>query len=81
MASSNIHYQFINTKGSESVTFDGPYISLLGLKKMILEKMGNPMDSDLKISNAETKQGTFIYLLSCLIFMNVIFCELKAKNT
>lgn len=57
---SSIHFKFINSPAQtyETLTFDGPYISLGQLKTMIFERLGtaNP-DCDLRISDAQSKKG------------------------
>ncbi|KAL5018494.1 hypothetical protein ScPMuIL_004216 [Solemya velum] len=51
-----IFYKFKNNRDYDSLTFDGLYISLLDLKKMIMQvKKLKPTEVDLQIENAQTK--------------------------
>ena len=57
---SSINYKFVNTPTNTytTITFDGPYISLERLKKMIFCRLGTPNpESDLKVVDSLTKTG------------------------
>lgn len=53
-----VHYKFSSKLNYDTVTFDGLHISLCDLKKQIMgrEKL-KAADSDLQITNAQTKEG------------------------
>lgn len=53
-----VHYKFSSKRNYDTVTFDGLHISLCDLKKQIMgrEKL-KATDSDLQITNAQTKEG------------------------
>ena len=56
---SAIHYKFSSSNEYKNVTFDGLNISLLDLKKAIMEKQKlKSTELDLHITNAQTLQGT-----------------------
>ena len=56
----SIHYKFKSAIAYDTITFDGPYISVTELKKNIFEqkKLGKATDFDLQITNAQTGEGT-----------------------
>eukprot|EP00047_Mylnosiga_fluctuans_P011746 m.22648 g.22648 ORF g.22648 m.22648 type:complete len:638 (-) comp3783_c0_seq1:227-2140(-) len=56
---SSVHYKFMNSPGQsyETITFDGPYISLGQLKGMIFTRLGTSTpDCDLRVIDAQTKK-------------------------
>jgi hypothetical protein len=59
MASSLVHFKFHSSLVSESVTFDGDYISLSDLKRLIAKKKGiqKSTDVDFIVTDANTKEG------------------------
>lgn len=60
---SAIHYKFSSINEYKNVTFDGLNISLLDLKKAIMEKQKlKNTESDLHITNAQTLQGKLLKL-------------------
>jgi hypothetical protein len=59
MASSLVHFKFHSSLVSESVSFDGDYISLTDLKRLIAKKKGiqKSGDVDFIVTDANTKEG------------------------
>lgn len=55
--SSGVHYQFSSRLDYDTITFDGPHISVCDLKKQIMKKEKlRATKCELQISNAETKE-------------------------
>jgi hypothetical protein len=54
-----VHFKFHSSLVSESVNFDGDYISLADLKRLIAKKKGiqKATDVDFIITDASTKEG------------------------
>ncbi len=54
-----IHFKFHSSLVTESVNFDGDYISLADLKRLIAKKQGiqKAADVDFTITDASTKEG------------------------
>ena len=63
-----IHYKFKSSIEYDTLTFDGLHISLGELKKAIIQhkKLGKTNEFDLQVTNAQTKQGIFLYFLLCV---------------
>lgn len=59
---SSVHYKFKSCLQYDTVTFDGLHISLIDLKKAIIQqkKLGKSTEFDLQITNAQSKQR-YIY--------------------
>jgi hypothetical protein len=55
----SVHYKFKSSKDFSTITFDGAYISREELKQKIIEqkKLGNGLDFDLEVVNAQTGEG------------------------
>ena len=55
----SVHYKFKSTLDYDTISFDGLHISVADLKRSIMEKkkFGKFIDFDLKVVNAQTKQG------------------------
>ena len=55
----SIHYKFKSAIDYDTITFDGLHISVLDLKKAIVQqkKLGKATDFDLLITNAQTDEG------------------------
>lgn len=55
----SVHYKFKSALDFDTITFDGLHISVADLKKGIVhqKRIGNKMDFDLHITNAQTKEG------------------------
>jgi E3 ubiquitin-protein ligase RBBP6 len=53
-----VHFKFKSSKAFESVTFDGPFISVANLKEMIIDKkkLRNGTDYDIKLSKPENDE-------------------------
>lgn len=60
----SVHYKFKSALDFETISFDGLHISVADLKKEIInkKKLGKTQDFDLQITNAQTKQGTFLLI-------------------
>jgi hypothetical protein len=54
-----VHYKFKASSDYDSVTFDGGFISVIDLKKAIVEKkkLGHSADFDLRVTDAQSGQG------------------------
>lgn len=58
----SVHYKFKSTLDFDTISFDGLHISVDDLKKAIIhQRRLGKTDFDLLISNAQTKEGKFIY--------------------
>lgn len=55
----SVHYKFKSALDFDTVTFDGLHITVSELKKAIIfqKRLGKTTDFDLKITNAQTKEG------------------------
>lgn len=60
----SIHYKFKSAIDYDTITFDGLHISVLDLKKAIVQqkKLGKATDFDLLITNAQTDEGISLNL-------------------
>lgn len=60
----SVHYKFKSALDYDTVTFDGLHISVGDLKAAISQqkRIGKTSDFDLQITNAQTKEGWYIYL-------------------
>jgi hypothetical protein len=56
---SSIHYRFRSSSEYETITFDGPSITVDELREAIMEskKMAKSPSHTLEITNAQTKEG------------------------
>ena len=56
---SYIHFKTIYNRNYDKITFDGVSLSLIQLKKLILDKqkLARQVDFDLEITNADTNEG------------------------
>lgn len=61
----SVHYKFKSALDYDTVSFDGLHISVSDLKKAIFhqERIGKNMNFDLQITNAQTKEGLYLYYL------------------
>ncbi len=59
---SSIHYKFRSSLDYDTLTFDGPSISLKDLIDAILlqKKIGKNSDFTLEVTNAQTKEGKMV---------------------
>ena len=72
-----MHYKFKSSSDFNSFTFGGSVTSVLDLKRHIVEKMklGNGTDFDLRITNAQTGEGSRAFArVRCVFFFLVFFC-------
>eukprot|EP00126_Sphaerothecum_destruens_P010423 Sdes_comp20737_c0_seq1m16587 len=55
---SSVHYKFKSSRDYDTITFDGPSISLVELKEAIIlqKKLGKAGDLDLQVINAQTNE-------------------------
>jgi E3 ubiquitin-protein ligase RBBP6 len=55
----SVHYKFKAALDYSTITFDGIHISVADLKKAIIDqkRLAKSADSDLQITNAQTKDG------------------------
>lgn len=67
----SVHYKFKAALEFSTVTFDGIHISVLELKKAIIDqkRLGKSADFDLQIINAQTKEG-----IKIIIFVHSLMC-------
>jgi hypothetical protein len=58
-----IHFKFRSALLSETLNFDGDYLSLLDLKRLIAKKKGllNAADIDFSITNKQTGEGEKVF--------------------
>ena len=71
-----MHYKFKSSSDFNSFTFGGSVTSVLDLKRHIVEKMklGNGTDFDLRITNAQTGEGSRAFArVRCVFFFLVFF--------
>lgn len=56
-----IHFKFKSAKDFDTITFQGPFISLGDLKRAIItkKKLTRSTDMDLEVVNAQTSEGRF----------------------
>ncbi len=69
--SSAVHFRFKSAKEFESATFEGDFLKVADLKLAIVErkKLNFGEGFDLEISDAQTKEGMFLFLhFSCILF-------------
>lgn len=61
---SSIHYKLRSSLDYDTLTFDGPSISLSDLRDSIMlqKKFGKTSDLTLEITNAQTKEGKMVYM-------------------
>ena len=61
-----IYYKFKSAKAYDTISMDGPFISVGFLKEKIYETkhLGSGKDLDIVISNAQTNEGLFLFLSS-----------------
>ena len=59
---SSIHYKFRSSLEYDTLTFDGPSISLSDLRDAIIQqkKIGKSSDFTLEVTNAQTKEGKMV---------------------
>lgn len=59
----SVHYKFKSGREAHTITFDNLHISVGELKKAIMQqrKIGKCPDLDLQITNAQTKEGMFLF--------------------
>ena len=62
---SSIHYKFRSSLEYDTLTFDGPSISLSDLRDaiMVQKKIGKNPDFFLEITNAQTKEGKVVDII------------------
>lgn len=60
----SVHYKFKSSLDFDTISFDGLHISVADLKKEIInkKKLGKTQDFDLQITNAQTKEGMYIFM-------------------
>lgn len=60
--SSIIHFKFRSALLNDSVNFDGDYVSLMDLKRLIAKKKGltKAVDIDLQLTDADTNEGSCV---------------------
>lgn len=70
-----IYYKFKSAKAYDTISMDGPFISVGFLKEKIYETkhLGSGKDLDIVISNAQTNEG----LSSSFIYLSHVFCSLS----
>lgn len=73
----SVHYKFKSAISYDTITFDGLHISVKDLKKAILhqKQIGKNTDFDLQVTNAQTNEGAFNYLLGCQYHKNM--CQIS----
>lgn len=56
---SYIHFKSVFNKNYDNITFDGPSLSVVELKKLIIAKtkFTKQLDFDLELTNADTNEG------------------------
>lgn len=66
----SVHYKFKSALDYDTVTFDGLHISVGDLKAAISQqkRIGKTSDFDLQITNAQTKEGWYIYSTIATLF-------------
>lgn len=62
---SSVHYKFRSSLEYDTLSFDGPSISLSDLRDgiMVQKKIGKSSDYTLEVTNAQTKEGKVVNML------------------
>ena len=62
---SSVHYKFRSSLEYDTLSFDGPSISLSDLRDaiMVQKKFGKNSDFTLEVTNAQTKEGKIVYII------------------
>lgn len=63
-----VYYKFKSARDFDSIPMDGPFISVGTLKEKIFQSkhLGRGTDFDLLVTNAQTNEGWFLFLISDL---------------
>lgn len=70
-----VHYKFKSQQDYDTLTFDGLHISVADLKRAIKDKnkMAGLLDSDLQITDAQSKKGEIDLIIIYQLYLNYIF--------
>lgn len=65
---SSVHYKFRSSLEYDTLSFDGPSISLNDLRDaiMVQKKIGKNSDFTLEVTNAQTKEGKIVYIIKVI---------------